>query len=245
MDLDQVPSPWQNKPVHLNIVTPGRNLIKIQLIAYRQTPSSMWPCHFSTHCQVYVYPEFLTVLSDYEVRSNTCVVSVFHHLFVCVTLISHRSEFPAAGNTTRRLVLMTIPRILDILILQDKTLFGALEASNIVCWLVNQPIAKLDLFKSPDCRWICETYVEYCYRNSATVRRLVQSPTLQSTISCGVHSDSRGKGIRVSPAWPYSDWIRLGVYNWNTAKVCHSRNSSRSSQVNLLVNYSASDQKVS
>ena len=92
-------------------------------------------------------------------------------------------------------------RILDILILQDKTLFGAFEVSNIVCWLVNQPIAKLDLFKSPDCRWICETYVEYCYRNSATVRRLVQSPTLQSTISCGVHSDSRGKGIRVSPAW--------------------------------------------
>ena len=97
-----------------------------------------------------------------------------------------------------------IPRILDILILQDKTLFGALEASNIVCWLVNQPIAKLDLFKSLGCRWICETYVEYCYRNSATVRRLVQSPTLQSTISCGVHSDSRGKGIRVSPAWLYS-----------------------------------------
>ena len=92
-------------------------------------------------------------------------------------------------------------RILDLLILQDKTLFGALEASNIVCWLVNQPIAKLDLFKSPDCRWICKTYVEYCYRNSATVRRLVQSPTLQSTIFCGVHTDLRGKGIRVSPAW--------------------------------------------
>ena len=34
-----------------------------------------------------------------------------------------------------------------------------------------------------------------------TVRRLVQSPTLQSTIFCGVHSDLRGKGIRVSPAW--------------------------------------------
>ena len=97
----------------------------------------------------------------------------------------------------------TVPRILDILILQDKTLCGALEASNIVCWLVNQPIAKLDLFKSPDCRWICETYVEYCFWNSATVRRLVQSPTLQSTISCRVHSDSRGKGIRVSPAWRY------------------------------------------
>ena len=106
------------------------------------------------------------------------------------------------------------PRILDILILQGKTLFGALEASNIVCWLVNQPIAKLDLFKSPYCRWICETYVEYCYRNSATVRRLVQSPTLQSTISCGVHSDSRGKGIRVSPAcWNYTRMYRRWPQN--------------------------------
>ena len=93
------------------------------------------------------------------------------------------------------------PRILDILILQDKTLFGAFEAGNIVCWLVNQPIAKLDLFKSPACRWICKTYAEYCYRKSATVRRLVRSPTLQSTIFCGVHSDLRGKGIRVSPPW--------------------------------------------
>ena len=37
--------------------------------------------------------------------------------------------------------------------------------------------------------------------NSATVRRLVQSPTLQSTIFCSVHSGLRGKGIRVSPAW--------------------------------------------
>ena len=91
-------------------------------------------------------------------------------------------------------------RILDILILQDKTLFCAFEAGDIVCWLVNQPIAKLDLFKSPDCRWICKTYAEYCCRSSATVRRLVQSPTLQSTIFCGVHSDLRGKGIRVSPA---------------------------------------------
>ena len=107
------------------------------------------------------------------------------------------------GIHTRTHGLGPTPRILDILILQDKTLFGALEAGNIVCWLVNQPIAKLDLFKSPDCRWICKTYVEYCYRNSATVRRLVQSPTLQSTIFCCVHSDLRGKGIRVSPACPY------------------------------------------
>ena len=53
----------------------------------------------------------------------------------------------------------------------------------------------------PACRWICKTYTEYYYRNSAIVRRLVQSPTLQSTIFCGVHSDLRGKGIRVSPAW--------------------------------------------
>ena len=86
-------------------------------------------------------------------------------------------------------------------ILQDKTLFCAFEVGNIVCWLVNPPIAKLDLFKSLDCRWICKTYAEYCYRNLATVRRLVQSPTLQSTIFCGVHSDLRGKGIRVSPTW--------------------------------------------
>ena len=84
-------------------------------------------------------------------------------------------------------------------ILQDKTLFCAFEAGNIVCWLVNPPIAKLDLFKSPNCRWICP-YAEYCYRNLATVHGLVQSPTLQSTIFCGVHSDLRGKGIRVSPA---------------------------------------------
>ena len=78
---------------------------------------------------------------------------------------------------------------------------GTLEQSYATGWLVNPPIAKLDLFKSLDCRWICKTYAEYCYRNLVTVRRLVQSPTLQSTIFCGVHSDLRGKGIRVSPAW--------------------------------------------
>ena len=57
-------------------------------------------------------------------------------------------------------------------ILQDKKLFCAFEAGDIVCWLVNLPIAKLDLFKSLDCRWIGKSYTEYCYRNSATVRRL-------------------------------------------------------------------------
>ena len=41
---------------------------------------------------------------------------------------------------------------------------------------------RLDLYKSADCRWISKTYVEYCYRNSATVCRLVPSPVLQSTI---------------------------------------------------------------
>ena len=87
------------------------------------------------------------------------------------------------------------------LILQDKIIFCAFEAGDIVCWLVNLPIAKLDLFKSADCRWMCKTYAEFCYRNSATVRRLVQSPTLQTTILCGCPSHLRGKGIRVSPAW--------------------------------------------
>ena len=71
-------------------------------------------------------------------------------------------------------------------ILRDKTLFCAFEAGDIVCWLVNLPIAKLDLFSTADCRWICKTYTENCYRNSVTVCRLVQSPTLQSTISVGV-----------------------------------------------------------
>ena len=37
-------------------------------------------------------------------------------------------------------------------ILQDKTLFCAFEAGDIVCWLVNPRIAKLDLFKTADCR---------------------------------------------------------------------------------------------
>ena len=86
------------------------------------------------------------------------------------------------------------------LILQDKNLFCAFEAGDIVCWLVNPPIAKLDLFNSAVCRWICKTYAEYRYRNSATVRRLVQSLTLQSTICCWWPSDLRGS-IRVSPAW--------------------------------------------
>ena len=99
------------------------------------------------------------------------------------------------------------PRILDILILKNKTLFCTFEAGDIVCWLVNPPIAKLDLFKSADCRWICKTCAEYCYRNSATVRRPVQSLTMEVWSNfaidnfCGCPRDLRGKGIRVSPAW--------------------------------------------
>ena len=41
---------------------------------------------------------------------------------------------------------------------------------------------RLDLYKSADCRWISKTFVQYCYRNSATVCRLVPRPILQSTI---------------------------------------------------------------
>ena len=84
-----------------------------------------------------------------------------------------------------------VSRILAIR--KDKTFAFAFEADNIVCWLVNPPIAKLDLFKSADCRWIYKSSAEYCYRNSATVRRLVQSPTLQSTFFFGCPSDLRGK----------------------------------------------------
>ena len=118
---------------------------------------------------------------------------------------------------------LTEPRILDILILQDKTFFCAFEAGNIVCWLVNPPIAKLGLFKSANYRWSCKTYAEYCYRNSATVRRLVQSPTLQSTICCQCPSDLRGKGIRVSPAWLSPASLEagnelLGLLGWTATK---------------------------
>ena len=78
-------------------------------------------------------------------------------------------------------------------ILQDKTLFCAF-LGRWYCLLIGQglglasrasaclhhlPIPKVDLFKTANCRWICKTYVEYCYRHSATVCRLVQSPTLQ------------------------------------------------------------------
>ena len=116
-----------------------------------------------------------------------------------------------------RFLQLTTSRILDIL--QDKTLFCAFEAGDIVCWLVSSPNAKLDLFKSADCRWICKTNAQYCYRNSATVRRLVQSPTLQSTIFCGCPSDLRGKGIRVSPAWLRSlrsCSTNVVTVSWNT-----------------------------
>ena len=88
-----------------------------------------------------------------------------------------------------------------ILILQDKTLFCAFEAGDIVCWLVNPPIQSWTCSSLPTVAEFLKLNAEYCYRNSATVRRLVQSPTLQSTIFCGCPSDLRGKGIRVSPAW--------------------------------------------
>ena len=39
-----------------------------------------------------------------------------------------------------------------LVIRKDKKLAFAFEAGDIVCWLVNPPIAKLDLFKSADCR---------------------------------------------------------------------------------------------
>ena len=148
-------------------------------------------CFFSNHF-VYNMKDLLLGYAKFGLKGS---ILRFNHFEMC--RVNSRYVFQSLCNKC----LWVTSRILDILILQDKTLFGVLEAGNIVCWLVNQPITKLDLFKSSDCRWFYKTYVEYCYRNSATVRRLVQSPTLQSTIFCGVHSDLRGKGIRVSPAW--------------------------------------------
>ena len=75
--------------------------------------------------------------------------------------------------------LHTMARILDYTYtVQDRTFFRAFETGDIVCWLVNPPIPRLDLYKSSECRWISRTYVKYCYINSATVRR---SLLLQST----------------------------------------------------------------
>ena len=104
------------------------------------------------------------------------------------------------------------------LILQDKILFCAFEAGDIVCWLVNLPIAKLDLSKSADCR-MCKTYAEFCYRNSATVRRLVQSPTLQTTILCGCPVIYVVKVYKYHPL----NWALLLVkqgMNCNKMKLC-------------------------
>ena len=115
---------------------------------------------------------------------------------------------------------LTEPRISGYtLYFRIKISFCAFEAGDIVCWLVNPPIAKLDLFNSADCRWICKTYAEYRYRNSATVRRLVQSLTLQSTICCWWPSDLRGS-IRVSPAWlsPASSEAGNELLGWTATK---------------------------
>ena len=98
------------------------------------------------------------------------------------------------------------------------------------CLLIGQSVeCKVGLVQVFGCRWICKTYTGYCYRNSATVRRLVQSPTLQSTIFCGVHSDLRGKGIRVSPACRYAQKLyivstgNVGCYYWNIVTICWNK----------------------
>ena len=50
-------------------------------------------------------------------------------------------------------------RILDIIIRKDKNLVCAFEASDIVCWLVNLPIATLDLFKSAEFQKLTQSIV--------------------------------------------------------------------------------------
>ena len=50
-----------------------------------------------------------------------------------------------------------------LVIRKDKKPAFVFEAGDIVCWLVNPPIAKLDL--SADCREIYKSYAEYWYRN--------------------------------------------------------------------------------
>ena len=72
--------------------------------------------------------------------------------------------------------------------------------------------------------WTCSslpTVAEFVksYRNSATsVRWLVQSPTLQLTIFCDVHSDLHGKGIGVSPASAWCSWCMPRPWTFRAIK---------------------------
>ena len=101
--------------------------------------------------------------------------------------------------------------------LQDKILFCAFEAGNIVCWLVNPPIAKLDLFRTADWRWICKTYAENYYRNLATLCRLVQSPTLQLTISVGVPAINMVKVYECHPLGYAHKYSQRAKFLWKTS----------------------------
>ena len=94
-----------------------------------------------------------------------------------------------------------IPRILDI-ILHFRIRHSFAHFRPVILsadWLIRR-LQSWACSSLPTLAEFVKPYAEYCYRNSATVRRLVQSPTLQLTIFCGCPSDLRGKGIRVSPA---------------------------------------------
>ena len=84
-----------------------------------------------------------------------------------------------------------VSRILAIR--KDKTFAFAFEADNIVCWLVNPPIAMLDLFKSADCRWISKSSAEYCYKFSNSPQTCSKSNFAIDNFFCGCPSDLCGK----------------------------------------------------
>ena len=114
-------------------------------------------------------------------NSSSGEVSLVVPWITCCEVRVVRRQFWAPGQP---LNLHTVP---------DETLFCAFEAGDIVCWLVNSPIAKLDLFRTADCRWICKTYAENCCRNSATKSNFAIDNF------CGCPSDLHGKGLRVCP----------------------------------------------
>ena len=149
---------------------------ELENVLWHQPINCLWKCTVTlTACPSVTCLNFIS-LREWTWRHNA---SLHARQRFSRTFLKLREYFP--GNWQQRARFSPVYQgFWIILILQDKTLFNALEAGDIVCWLVNQPIAKLDLFKSFDCRWI--TYAEYCYSNLATVRRLVQSPTLQSTM---------------------------------------------------------------
>ena len=104
------------------------------------------------------------------------------------------------------------PRILDILIFQDKTLFCTFEAGDIVCWLVNLPIAKLTCSSQPTVAEFVKLTLSIVIEIQRQTADLHKVQLCNRQFFCGCPSNLRGEGIQVSPAW----------YNCTNFRTCFS-----------------------